>query len=108
MNAYHSANLQNKSIGELLRTYKQIDKCGYSNLIKTYTRKDSVLLQSGYYDTQAWGALKKCWKRYRIAKSQGDFNRLRYYAKGVQKFERELGIEVTDFPQIGILAIDVE
>jgi hypothetical protein len=65
-----------------------------------------LLLESGYYDTQAWGALRKCWKGYRIAKSQGDINKMRYYAKGVQKFE-ELRIDLTQFPQLGIYSIDV-
>ena len=43
---------------------------GYSNLKKTYTRKDSKILESGFSDTQAWGALDKCWTGYKIAKAE--------------------------------------
>jgi hypothetical protein len=52
-----------------------------------------------------WGSLRKCWKGYRIAKPQGDVNKLIYYAKRIQKFERKLRIELTQFPQLGIYAL---
>jgi hypothetical protein len=61
------------------------------------------LLYSGFYDTETWGALKKCWKGYKIAKSEGDYEKMEFYAKGVRKFERELNISVTDFPQFGLI-----
>ncbi|MFZ0512686.1 MAG: hypothetical protein WAM14_13855 [Candidatus Nitrosopolaris sp.] len=28
-----------------------------------------ILLDSGHYSTQGWGALNKCWKGFKIAKS---------------------------------------
>jgi hypothetical protein len=74
-----------------------------SSLKKQYNRRDKILLYSGLYDTETWGALKKCWKGYKIAKSEGDYEKMEYYAKGVRKFERELNISVTDFPQFGLI-----
>jgi hypothetical protein len=87
----------------LLRLYKVADPKGYSNLKKTYKRKDSKILESGFSDTQAWGALDKCWTGYKIAKAECDAKKLKYYAEGIRKFERELKISVSDFPQLGLI-----
>jgi hypothetical protein len=73
-----------------------------SSLKKQYTR-DKICLDSGYYDTETWGALKKCWRGYKIAKSESDYKNMEYYAKGIRKFERELNISITDFPQFGLV-----
>jgi hypothetical protein len=59
---------------DLFRLYKFADPKGYRNLKKTSRRTDSVLLDSGYYSTTAWGALNKCWKGFKIAKASGDCN----------------------------------
>ncbi|MGB6672807.1 MAG: hypothetical protein WBE34_10265 [Candidatus Nitrosopolaris sp.] len=87
----------------LLRLYKVADPNGYSNLKKTYKRKDSKILESGFSDTQAWGALDKCWTGYKIAKAECDAKKLKYYAKGIRKFQRELKKPVLDFPQLGLI-----
>jgi hypothetical protein len=86
----------------LLRLYKVADPKGYSNLKKTSKRRDNVLLDSGHYSTQAWGALKKCWQGYKIAKGEWDTKKMEYYAKGIRKFQRELKKPVLDFPQLGL------
>jgi hypothetical protein len=44
----------------------------YLSIKKQCTRKDGILLDSGFYDTETWGGLRKCWKGYKIAKSDGD------------------------------------
>lgn len=54
-----------------------------SSLKKQYTRRDKICLDSGYYDTETWGALKKCWRGYKIAKSESDYKNMEYYAKGI-------------------------
>ena len=87
----------------LLRLYKVANPKGYSNLKKTYKRKDSKIFESGFSDTQAWGALDKCWTGYKIAKSEWDAEKMKYYAKGIRKFQRELEISVLDFPQLGLI-----
>ena len=88
---------------DLFRLFKVADPKGYRNLWKTTRRMDNVLLDSGHYSTQAWGALNKCWKGFKIAKSEFDMKKMFYYAKGVRKFQRELGIRIMDFPQFGLI-----
>jgi hypothetical protein len=67
----------------LLRLYRAANPKGYSNLKKTYTRKDSRILESGFSVPQAWGALDKCWTGYKIAKSDFDAKKMKNYAKGI-------------------------
>lgn len=45
---------------------------GYSNLKKKYPRRDRVVLKSGYSLGEAYGNLRKCWLGYKIAKNDGD------------------------------------
>ena len=87
----------------LLRLYRAANPKGYSNLKKTYTRKDSKILESGFSVSQAWGALDKCWTGFRIAKVDFDAKKMKYYAKGIRKFQRELEISVAEFPQLGLI-----
>ena len=51
---------------------------------------------------QSWGALRKAWKGYRIAKVQGDNSKMREYATKIRKIQGELGISVASFPNLGI------
>jgi hypothetical protein len=51
---------------------------------------------------QSWGALRKAWKGYRIAKVQGDNSKMREYATKIRKIQGELGINVASFPHLGI------
>jgi len=56
------------------------------------------LLPSGrYYSNQGWGALHKAWVGYIIAKNKSQFGRQIKYAKIIQKLQRELGLELSDF-----------
>lgn len=80
----------------------------YSALRKMYTRKDKSLLDSGYYDTETWAGLHKCWKGYKIAKAEGDTIRMIYYAKGIRKLARQLDIPALSFPQFGLVGHFVE
>jgi hypothetical protein len=80
----------------------------YSALKKMYTRKDRTLLDSGFYDTETWSGLRKCWKGYKIAKAEGDTTKMVYYAKGIRKLEGQLGISVMDFPKFGLVGRFVE
>lgn len=62
------------------------------------------LVETGYvyYDTQAWANLKKCWKAFVISKSKGDEETMLHYAEGVMKFQKQLGLEVRPFPDLGL------
>jgi hypothetical protein len=51
---------------------------------------------------QSWGALRKAWKGYRIAKVQGDNAKMREYATKIRKIQGELRISVASFPNLGI------
>jgi hypothetical protein len=51
---------------------------------------------------QSWGALRKAWKGYRIAKVQADNLKMTEYATKIRKIQGELGIEVATFPNLGI------
>ncbi|MFN3622191.1 MAG: hypothetical protein ACK4TI_04790, partial [Nitrososphaerales archaeon] len=51
---------------------------------------------------QTWGALKKAWKAYKIAKVQNDKERMKEYAKRIQTLQKELGLTVANFPDLGL------
>jgi len=51
---------------------------------------------------QTWGALKKAWKAYKIAKVQNDRKKMEEYAKRIQTLQKELGLTVAKFPDLGL------
>jgi hypothetical protein len=55
-----------------------------------------------YYTTQAWKVLEKCWLGYKIAKAQDDEDKMRYYAEGIRRAQKELGLHVESFPNLGM------
>jgi hypothetical protein len=71
-------------------------------------RKYGTLLDSGHHDTETWGALKKAWKGYVIAKNRNEYDNLIKYASRIQKLQKELGVDVSDFPQLGMIAFSVD
>lgn len=46
--------------------------------------------------------LKKSWIGLRIAKQEGDRDKMKYYAEGIQKFEKQLNRPVSSFSDLGI------
>jgi hypothetical protein len=60
------------------------------------------LLPSGYYVSQTYGALHKCWIGFVIAKKKWEWDKIDLYAERIQKLEKELGLEITDFSDWGI------
>ena len=62
-----------------------------------YGQRYSRMLPSGYYENQVWGALHKAWIGYCIAINKREFGRKIKYAKRIQKLQRDLGLELTDF-----------
>ena len=75
----------------------------YLSIKKQCTRKDGILLDSGFYDTENGVDYENVGKDLRIAKVEGDTKKMEYYAKGIRKFQRELNISVSEFPQFGLL-----
>jgi cobalamin biosynthesis Mg chelatase CobN len=55
-----------------------------------------------YTKGQTWGALKKAWKGYKIAKAQKDTEKLKEYANRIRTLQKELGLPQSQFPDLGI------
>jgi hypothetical protein len=70
-----------------------------TSLTSLFTGKKST---NNFTTGQSWGALRKAWKGYRIAKVQGDNGKMREYATKIRKIQGELGISVASFPNLGI------
>ena len=69
--------------------------------------KDRVL-DSWYTVGQTWGCLDKAWVGYIIAKRLENHVDMKLYASVIQRLEKELKIEVNDFPELGLCACDLE
>jgi hypothetical protein len=70
--------------------------------MKKKAKKYYDLLSSDYYENQTWGALQKCWLGFTIAKNKHEDDKLEVYARRIQKLEKQLGRDVTDFSNLGI------
>jgi hypothetical protein len=55
-----------------------------------------------YQTGQIWGALRKAWKGYRIAKVQHDNTRMREYATRIKTLQGQLGVPLATFPDLGL------
>ena len=55
-----------------------------------------------YSKGQTWGALKKAWKAYKIAKVMNDKPRLTEYATRIRTLQNELGVAQAKFPELGM------
>jgi hypothetical protein len=53
-----------------------------------------------------WGALYRSWVAFTIAKNQYDFEKMTKYAIVIRKFQRRLNIEISDFPDVGIVGFE--
>ena len=98
MNRYKFSSLYKQykihPIKRLLRNEKNVSRYG-------------IMLDCGFTDKQTWGALQKCWVGYNISRSKLDLKNQVMYAERIQKLQKELGIEVTNFANIGVYAEDV-
>jgi hypothetical protein len=57
---------------------------------------------SSYTTGQTWGALRKAWKAYKIAKVQNDSARMKEYASRIRNLQTQLGVPQTSFPNAGL------
>jgi hypothetical protein len=60
------------------------------------------ILPSRFFESQIWGALNKCWIGFAIAKDKLEMDKIEIYARRINKWQRELGIQQTDFSDWGI------
>jgi hypothetical protein len=44
--------------------------------------------------------LKEGWIGFKIAKQEGNRDKMKYYVEGIQKFQRQLGLAVSTFSNI--------
>jgi hypothetical protein len=44
------------------------------------------MLPSGYFESQVWGALQKCWIGFVIAKEKGEMDKIEIYARRINKW----------------------
>jgi hypothetical protein len=56
--------------------------------------------------TPEWGALRRAWVGYVIAKSQDDLEKMKKYAVVIRKFQRRLNIAISDFIDIGVYGFE--
>lgn len=66
------------------------------------------VLESGYTVGQAWGCLDKAWNGFMRARRVRNYSDMKLYATVIQRVERELGIEVNDFPELGLCVCEPE
>lgn len=55
-----------------------------------------------FTEGQTWGALKKAWKAYKIAKIQKDNPKMKEYATRIRTLQGELGVKQSEFPDVGL------
>ena len=51
---------------------------------------------------KAWGALRKAWRGYAIAKNKHEYDNMEYYAAVIKRLRRELGLGISSLPGIGL------
>jgi hypothetical protein len=92
------------------RRPKKYRNCGWRYYYSFYrgARYGRPLPETGnlFYTTQAWAVLQKCWKGYKIAKAQDDVKKMKYYAEGIRKTQKELGLKIENFPKLGLHGTD--
>jgi hypothetical protein len=70
--------------------------------IMSLHQETSTQQENRFTTGQSWGALRKAWKGYRIAKVQDDNAKMIEYATKIRKIQDELGVSRASFPQLGI------
>ena len=54
----------------------------------------------GYVERRTYRSLKRVWIGFKIAKQEGNHDKMKYYAEGIQKFQRQLRPLVSSFSDI--------
>ena len=64
------------------------------------------VLSSLHTENQTWGALHKAWKGYSCGRNLCETEKMRYYARVIQKLQNELGLQVSSFPDLNIFPFE--
>jgi hypothetical protein len=59
-------------------------------------------MSSQYTRGQTWGALKKAWRGYKVAKIQKNMEDMKKYAERIRTLQSELGLVQAKFPELGL------
>ena len=82
--------------------YKRVINSTDMTAIMSLHQEESTQQENNFTTGQSWGALRKAWKGYRIAKVQDDNAKMTEYASKIRKIQQELGISVASFPHLGM------
>jgi hypothetical protein len=66
------------------------------------------VLNSLHTENQTWGALHKAWKGYVVGRNLCETEKMKYYARVIQKLQNELGLQVSSFPDLNIYPAEEE
>jgi len=55
---------------------------------------------SNFTTGQTWGALKKAWKAYKIAKVQNDQSKMKEYSNRIRNLQKDLGLREAEFGNV--------
>ena len=66
------------------------------------------VLESGYTVGQGWGCLDKAWVGFMRAKRLENHKDMTLYASIIQRVEKELRIEISQFPELGLCVCEPE
>lgn len=53
-----------------------------------------------YVERRTYRSLKRAWIGFKIAKQQGNHDKMKYYAEGIQNFQRQLRLPVSSFSDV--------
>jgi hypothetical protein len=53
-----------------------------------------------YVERRTYRSLKRAWTGFKIAKRDADPDKMKYYAEGINKFERQLRLPVSNFSNV--------
>lgn len=59
-----------------------------------------VMSDTTFTPGQSWGALKKCWRGYKLAKGDNDAAKMKEFASRIRTLQKQLGLAVTAFPEL--------
>jgi hypothetical protein len=92
---------RNRSLDPLQKRVKSWRKLGY-----LASKNKLRLLDSFNYESQTWGALHKAWVGYIIGKNKFELDKMEYYASVIQKLQKELGLQISSFPDLNLPSLD--
>ena len=82
--------------------YKRVINSTDMTAIMSLHQEESTQQENNFTTGQSWGALRKAWRGYRIAKVQDDNAKMTEYATKIRKIQEELGVSRASFPHLGI------